>query len=287
MIAAAAMPEPILETQLVETQLVAPARGGEAALAPPFTVGGVVAKTVQVWWKHVLAFTAMSFVVYTPLAAALGAFFGVVASSSAPGRESLLPELGIAAVAVWVLTIALAVVQAGAVTFGTVRHLAGERAGLGEMLRVGFRRGLPVIAVGLLLWLGIAFGMLLLVVPGVLFMVATCVAIPAAVVERTGTIGAIRRSFALTRGYRWSLFAAGFAILVIVWLLAALVQVGGTVAASALLPEGQAVIVAMVASQLGNAFFSALPLVGFSVAYHELRVAKEGLDTAALAKVFE
>lgn len=273
-------PEPILETQL--------AAGSRSAPGLRFTAGAVIAKTVRVWWKHVLPFTAMSFVVYTPFAVTVGAFFqGLAALGSAPGQESLVPKLGIAALAVWLATIVLAVIQAGAVTYGTVRHLGGERARLGEMLRVGFRRGLPVVAVGLLLWIGIALGTLLLVVPGILLMVATCVAIPAAVVERTGTLGAIRRSFALTRGYRWALFATGLAVLVVVWLLAAVVQVGATVAAAALFSPQQAVIGAMVASQLGNAFFSALPLVGFSVAYHELRVAKEGLDTAALARVFE
>jgi hypothetical protein len=274
-------PEPILETQLVAPQPVE---------APPlgrrFTVGGVIAKTVTVWWKHVLAFTAMSIVVYAPLTAVLGAFLAAATAGNAPSQEGL-PRLAVAGGAVWLLTLVLAVVQAGAVTYGTVRHLSGERVAVAEMIRVGLRRGLPVVAVGLLLWLGIVLGMVLLFVPGLMLLVASCVAIPAAVVERPGTLGAIRRSFALTRGYRWGLFAAGLAVTVIVWVLAAVVQVGATVVSTLLLPQQQAMVGTIVASQLGNVFFSALPLVGISVAYHELRVAKEGIDTAALAKVFE
>ncbi len=281
-------PEPILETSLV-----APRAPEAQAFDRRFTVGAVVAKTVSVWWKHVLAFTAMSIVVYTPLTGVFGLLLATVTTwnaaataGSSPSPEGL-PALGIAAAVVWLLTLVLAVIQAGAVTYGTFRHLSGERVELGEMIRVGFRRGLPIVAVGVLLWVGIMLGMVLLLVPGLMLLVASCVAIPAAVVERPGTFGAIRRSFALTRGYRWGLFAAGLAVLVIVWVLAAVVQVGATVVFTLLLPQQQAMVGMIVASQLGNVFFSALPLVGISVAYHELRVAKEGIDTAALAKVFE
>jgi hypothetical protein len=270
-------PERILETRLV------------AAAPPPpvghrFTAGTVIAKTMTAWWRHVLTFTALSFVVYAPLAVAFGVF-GLAVWSRLPGTQ--LSRLFAALGGAWILTIVLAVIQAGAVTYGTIRHLSGERATVGEMLRAGIRRGLPIVGVGLLLWIGTALGFLLLVVPGVLLAVAGSVAIPAAVIERPGVIGAIRRSFELTRGRRWPLFAAGLAVLGVVWVLAAAVQVGATVVSAAVLPPQRAAVGMMVGSQLGNALFSALPLVGISVAYHELRAEKEGVDPAALAKVFE
>ncbi len=281
---------------ILETQLVAPsapsARAGPAPDGPlgrRFTVGGVLATTFSVWWRHVVAFTALSFVVHAPLVAAFGTFYRRLLLP-ATSRPDEMAKLGFALVAAWAVTVALAVVQAGAVTYGTVRHLSGERAPFGEMVRVGLRRGLPVVGIGIVLWVAVIVGIVLLVVPGVMLMVATSVAIPAAVVERPGVVGAIRRSFALTRGRRWPLFAAGLSILVIMWLLAAVVQVGTTVLSMTLLATGrgpQTAAVLVVASQLGNVLFSALPLVAMSVAYHDLRAEKEGVDTAALARVFE
>lgn len=270
--------EPILQTRLVAAAPPPPA-------ATRFSAGTVIAKTLSAWWRHVLAFTALSFVVYAPISVAFGVFFGAAMASRFQERD--IGSLGAALGGVWLVTVILAVIQAGAVTYGTVRHLSGERASVAAMLRVGVRRGLPVVGVGLLAWLGTVLGLFLLVVPGVILGVATCVAIPAAVVERPGVVGAIRRSFALTRGRRWPLFAAGLAILAIVWVLAAVVQVGATVLSTALLPPPKAAVGILVASQLGNVLFSALPLVGIAVAYHELRVEKEGVDTAALARVFE
>jgi hypothetical protein len=272
--------EPILETQLVA------APPGEVQLGYRFTVGGLLGKTMTVWWKHVLAFTALSAVVYSPFAVVFGLFYASLLSGRPPGEDAF-PRYGLAMLGVWGLTLLLGVIQAGAVTFGTVRHLSGDRARLGGMLAVGLRRGLPVVGVGLVLWVAIVLAMILLVVPGVMLMVAASVALPAAVVERPGILGAIRRSFALTRGRRWALFAAGLAILAILWVLAVVVQVGAAAVSALLVPSQMRLAAMMAGSQLGNVLFSAIPLIGIAVAYHELRREKEGVDTATLAKVFE
>jgi hypothetical protein len=278
---------PVLETRLAPPTPAA----SPAPLERRFTVGGVVGRTVEVWWRHLLPFTLMSGVVYAPFAAAF-ALAGAVLAEGAPGGAlppggGGLARIGAAFAAASVATIALAVVQAGAVTVGTVRHLNGERARLGEMLSVGLRRGLPVVAAGFVVWLAVLAGTLLLVIPGVVVMVATSVAVPAAVVERKGAVGAFRRSLALTRGYRWPLFAAGFVLVVVVSVLSAIGQAVASVLASLVLPAEHALAASLVLSQLGNALFSAIPTVGISVAYHDLRVAKEGVDTDALARVFE
>jgi hypothetical protein len=152
---------------------------------------------------------------------------------------------------------------------------------------VGVRRGLPVVAAGFLVWLAVLGGTLLLVVPGIVVMVATSVAVPAAVVERRGAVAAFRRSLELTRGSRWPLFAAGLALVVVVVLLSSLAQVAAGLLVGLVAPGERAVAVALVLSQLANALFSAIPTVGIAVAYHDLRVAKEGVDAEALARVFE
>lgn len=281
------VPDAPAEQPVLETQLVAPAAG--AAAAPRLSVGDVLSRTLRVWWAHVAAFTAMSVVVYAPLLAAFGLFFGWILSAPA-GRPPDAAELGpriAALLAGSAVTMVLSVVQAGAVTFATVGLLRGERASLGRMLAVGFRRGLPVVGTGLVLWLATMAGFLLLFVPGILFLVAACVAIPAAVVERPGVLGAIRRSFELTRGSRGALFLAGLAIIVVLWALSAAVQVAAMVLASLVLSPAQAMPLTLVTSQLGNALFSVVPVVAIAVCYHDLRVAREGVDTAELARVFE
>lgn len=271
---------PVLETRLA-------AGPGPAAAPParPFGAGGVVARTLEVWRRHLLAFTLLSLAVYAPLAAALVLSWQVFrrAAPGGPGAVAVAVATGGAALA----SLALAVVQAGAVTYGAVRYLAGGRARLPEMLSTGVRRGLPVVATGFLVWLAVAGATLLLVVPGIVVMVATCAAVPAAVVERRGAVDAFRRSLALTRGSRWPLFAAGLALLAVVLVLSTLAQVAAGLAAGALFSPQRAGVAALVLTQVANALFSAIPTTGIAVAYHDLRVAKEGVDTEALARVFE
>ena len=231
----------------------------------------------------------MSLAVYAPVSAVMGVFFGAALATTPSDRPggAFFARLGVALASVWIVTVVLAVVQAGAVTYATVRHLNGERASFKEMLETGLRRAPPVVLSGLLVWLAVLAGTLLLVVPGVVLMVATSLALPATVVERPGARGAFRRSLALTKGHRWPLFAAGLAVLVVVWVLAAIVQVGAAAAVALVLPPRFAMAALLLSSQLGNALLSPLPLVALSVAYHDLRVEKEGLDTATLARVFE
>ena len=109
---------------------------------------------------------------------------------------------------------------------------------------------------------------------------------PAAVVERPGVTGALQRSFDLTRGCRWLLFATGGVVMVVLWILQLVTQAAFTVASLAL-PRGQGAVATIVGSQIGSALFSVIPAVAIAVCYHDLRLAKEGVDTAELAKVFE
>lgn len=275
---------------ILDTQLAGPGPGYQAP-DRAFSVGGLFSRTMRIWWRHVVPFTLMSIGAYVPMLAGFALGFGWMAPTSGgpptPPEPEAVWQLIAGAFGGGLLTMVLSIVVMGAITYGTFRSLRGERATLGEMLGIGFRRGLPVVGTGFVVWIMIMLGSLLLLVPGIIVAVATCVAVPAAVVERVGVFSAITRSFEITEGRRWPLFAAGFAILVVVWVLGALAQAGGMAAAGLLLDAERAAIGALVVSLLGNAAFYAIPSVALAVAYHDLRVEKEGVDTAALAKVFE
>jgi hypothetical protein len=108
------------------------------------------------------------------------------------------------------------------------------------------------------------------------------VAIPAAVVERPGLLGALHRSRALTKGKRFSIF--------VVFLVLFLVAMGVAISATFALPALTASFAPMLGAIVGgvvNVVFGTLLWVAPGVVYHDLRVAKEGVATAELAAVFE
>jgi uncharacterized membrane protein len=86
---------------------------------------------------------------------------------------------------------------------------------------------LPLIGLSILWAIGVGIGFMLLIVPGVIFLMKWAVAVPALVVERGGIFAAFTRSAELTKGARWKIFGLSLLLLVIYWLLSALVGVVG------------------------------------------------------------
>ncbi|WP_242395882.1 hypothetical protein [Anaeromyxobacter oryzisoli] len=253
--------------------------------APEFTAGAAIGKTLQVWWKNLGRFSALSLAWTAPFAvwaAAVQRRAIDVGRDPALGRDAVLWTFGVVCV-VWVVM----TVATGAMTHGAFGHLRGERVSFGALLATGLRRGPAVFGVTFVSWLAIVFGMILLVAPGVMLACAWAAAVPAVVVERLGPFAALRRSAALTRGDRWKVLGTFAALFGVVWGLSAVIQLATTsVALLALSPE-RAPSAILVVTQLGQAFFSAIPLIGSAVVHHELRAAKEGLDGSRLATVFD
>jgi hypothetical protein len=172
-----------------------------------------------------------------------------------------------------------------------VADLNGRKATVGECLQTGLRHLLPLLVILILYFLGVAFGMILFLVPGIMIAVAWIVAIPSQVVERTGVFGAFTRSGQLTKNNRWRIFG-----LVLLWLIVVSVVQGtltnlagvtATVPLDAPSPFaalGPAYWTVMAISTVFNAMIGG---AGQAVIYYELRRVKEGVGPEALASVFD
>jgi uncharacterized membrane protein len=99
------------------------------------------------------------------------------------------------------------------------------------------------------------------------------------VVERLGPWTSLKRSAQLTKGHRWKIF--GLMLLLIVVSL-----IGSTLIELALAPFGSFILTSG-ASLIWAAIWGAYYAVAVVVAYHDLRVAKEGIDIEQIASVFD
>ena len=104
------------------------------------------------------------------------------------------------------------------------------------------------------------------------------VAIPACVVEQTDPSKSLDRSAALTKGNRWKVFGMMTLVILISGIGAALIGA---------LPKAAGLTVGLLAALIVETPVSAFSAVLGVVTYHELRVAKEGVDTDQIAEVFE
>jgi hypothetical protein len=251
---------------------------GAGQPAAVVTAGSLMSRTFKVWWANLWKLALVGVLMMLPILIGAGvtgysAFAERAVTTSPPDPGAVVRMIVVTfAIAIPVLTIGF-----GAIMFGVFRWLAGQPAGIGAWIGQGFRCFPRLLVAGILLYLAVVAASLLLLVPGLMLGVAACAALPAVAVERTGPIAAFGRSFGLTRGYRWSLFGA--------FVLAFLVNFGASLVGNifaAVLP-----IVGVLVSLAISFTVGTLPWVLPAVAYHDLRVAKEGVDTSALVKVFE
>lgn len=173
-----------------------------------------------------------------------------------------------------------------AIVHGAVMDLNGRRPTLADCLTGGLRHFLPVLAISLLLGLAVVFGLLFLIVPGVVMLLIWAVVVPVQVVENRGVFAAFGRSADLTRHNRLSILALG-----VVWLIVAMVigaVIGGLAVATAAGGAVRGVLVTqLVVSPLSNALSAVISSTGIATLYVELRRAKEGAAPEDLAAIFD
>lgn len=194
--------------------------------------------------------------------------------------EGLL-ENSIALLAVALLTLVVTFLYQGMVV-GLVQDLQDGRrdSSVRELMGSVVPVLMPLIGAGLITAIGIVFGSILLIVPGLYLLTIWAVTAPVIVVERRGVFEALGRSRQLVRGNGWPVFGA---ILVAV-LIGILVTVVFTLIAEAI-AEGPIVeIVFYVLSSTATAPIEALVA---SVLYFRLRGIEEAQPSAAVAEQAE
>ena len=249
----------------------APARGA-------FSVGGVLKRSFSTYFANFVSFTVLALIFYLP-----GLVFGFSTGFGVEGEPGGMPQYSAADFAVMLLAAILTYALVGALVYGTVQHLNGRKAGIGEIIGHGFSRIVPVIVIAILFSIAMGIGFALLVIPGIFLVVVWSVAIPASVVERPGIFGAFSRSWQLTKGYRWPVLGL---LLILLVILIVFSLITGAAAGVAIFAMGNLTLL-LIVNYVISAISGALASVVIAVLYHDLRVAKEGVSTAQLAAVFD
>jgi uncharacterized membrane protein len=124
--------------------------------------------------------------------------------------------------------------------------------------------------------LGIGFGMILLIVPGVILYLMWIVATPVMMAEDRGIIDSLKRSAELTSGSKGMIFVLLLIFLVLAVIFGMLVAFVGSLSTLFL----------AIITLASNTITGALQGAGVASIYVDLRTEKEGTDTSALADIF-
>ncbi|HEY0250387.1 MAG TPA: hypothetical protein VGC41_02630 [Kofleriaceae bacterium] len=256
-----------------------------------FSVGGVLGAGFRIYFRNFIAFTLIAAIIYIPLMAFQ--WYGMQHLGSGSGSSAWIERA---------LQMGLNAFVSGTLTFGVVKELQGQRASIGACIVTGFSRLVPVAVVAFLVLIcemivpaiavgmgiamqsvgGVLFLMLLSFIPAIIIACMLYVATPAAVLEKPGVFGALRRSRELTQGYKGAIFGVLF--------LLGLFAFGiGLILATALdVTKSLHNMQTFIYVTMGiNVVFGAIGACVQAVAYYTLRVEKEGANVNELASVFE
>jgi hypothetical protein len=242
-----------------------------------FRVGDVLARTWNIYTGNILFFLGITFLTYVVIFVAVGLSivpFAVAGMSASAGWLII----GVGVFLAVILFLSLNTIGEAVLLLGAFQRMRGEPLRVSEALRRAFSRFLPLIALGILWTLALMVGTLLFLIPGLMLLCAWWVVVPACVVENLGPLESMSRSAALTKGYRWKIFG--------LFLLVTIINAIGSKIVELVLGLGGDWL-----AGLGNIFWF-VAWTGFwncvlIMTYHDLRVAKEGVDTEQIAAIFD
>jgi hypothetical protein len=238
-----------------------------------FRVGSVLSRPFGLLSRHfglfVLVAAVMKIVNLEPI---LRPFIARATGVSLASSATITLALGV------LLPLFLAPLTQPVLYHAAFQDMLGRPVRFGDSLRIALRGYFPVLFTSLAYSIAIGLGTVLLIVPGIIIGVMWCVCIPACVVERLGSSDSLRRSRYLTKGHRWQIFGI-FLLVVVIAIVVGVLQV---------------LFVAMLGLQLGvlvefvlQAILAAYGSLVLVVTYHDLRVAREGVDTDRIVAVFD
>lgn len=252
-----------------------------------FTIGNVFSRAMAAMSGAAVTIFGISFL----FGAIPQAIWGVILPTLIVGMQpgDFGPAMVIMGLGGFVI-LAFSLLAQGALVRATIDHAEGRSTSIGQAIGTGAVMILPLLGLALLMMIGMAIGMLLLFVPGIIVFLMWIVAAPVLVEERPGIIGALRRSRELTKGSKWKIFGLFLVMMILLWIVMMVVGVaavgtgtaGVLVAGPAATPSLLAVGVGLVFNTLFIGFWSTM----INALYIELRTAKEGLAPDNLAEVF-
>ena len=124
--------------------------------------------------------------------------------------QFLLPFL-----VVWIIQLMTSVTAASLSILVIARRYLGRKADLNYLLPQALKLVLPVMGLGLLNGLAVALGFVFLIVPGFILFSGLSMAQSILVVEKTGIIESMKRSWRLTSGYKFQVFGIMFLTMMI------------------------------------------------------------------------
>jgi hypothetical protein len=294
----------------------------------PLGVGDIVDRVFSLYRQRPLLFLALSAIPYLALFLVIGGIaisVGALLTPLGPFIDSLSDALAVtggdrpnvaltpviaSAIVTIIVVVVVAVlvsvlflsVQIGSLVDAAAARYLGRETSVGASFRAGLRVAPKIIATGLLLFLSLTVGWLLLfavvvvannalvatvgilggLVATVFVFASWLVAPVVAAVEPVGPIHAVRRSWWLSNGHRWRILGLQMLLAVLQLVLSTLVSF---IFVAAFISDAVVRLVLQnIVNVIATVLWAPIEWAAFTVLYFDLRVRKEALDLQLAAE---
>lgn len=172
-------------------------------------------------------------------------------------------------------------IAGGAATYAISERYLGNDVTIGEALRLALSRFLTLSVAQITATIRVMFG-LLLIVPGILWMLSYSLIVPAILIEGQKATPSLRRSRDLVKGQRGKVFC----VLFILNLLQGILTLGVSMISGMILDTDSAsgAVLSSATNNLLSIFVAPLGIVGTILLYYDMRIRKEGFDLEMLSR---
>jgi hypothetical protein len=249
----------------------------EAPVAKPMDLGAILDGAFSLYRRH-----------FAVLVGAVGILTVPLALLAIPFGPYALVLTGLAGL----VTPAVGALVVGDVAVGREPTIAGVWSRLGRLV-------VPLVLTGILTWIVVGIGFILLVIPGVLFYVWFALSAQAIAIEDRRYAGAMGRSRELVSGSWWRVFGillviaivTGFASQIVAQFISALLGVVGVGGGFDLLHPsesgGASSLPAVLSSTVASLLVGPISALAAALLYFDLRLRREGTDIAAAVEALD
>jgi hypothetical protein len=244
------------------------------------TTGGLLDRAFRLYTANFPLMVGITAVAYVPLYA-VQLFMqagGQIASRNLMTIMTIL--FGFILALLWIsLTFPIA---AGAATYAISERYLGNEVTVGEALSRAFKRLWTLSMAQLEVGLRVMLGILLLIIPGILWWLSYSLAVPVVMVEGQKAGPSVKRSRELVKGNRKKVFVVLMVVTMLQWLVGFGVGKLLQMVLDAQSPSG-----ALISTALGGItqiLLAPLAIIAAILLYYDFRIRKEGFDLEMLSR---
>jgi hypothetical protein len=216
-----------------------PLMGGPQGGIPPKTLGEILSAAFNIYKANASKLLLIVAVVVVPLSFISALFSGVIFEGSKHTVlifdrpvEVIDRSFGFflaGALVTAVISVIITAMLQAAILRAAAQATIGDPVDPEESYRFGFKRLGSVILVSLLVGLAVLGGLILLIIPGLIFGVLLCVSVPVLIVENRRGGAALSRSWNLVKGHFWHALGVIFVAGIIVGIVSGIIgAIGGS-----------------------------------------------------------